>query len=180
MSNLDVLEFNKRQLKNLWSDVKLTMVSTCHDAHELWHFRPSRSFDDLLIKGDQLTRFWIILNEIGDDDDVIKSSNFVIAASEVDIVDILIDNADHICQRSLNIKDRFVTSTFRYLRTFIDFDPIELIKERREEAKLPRIPDLSQVYITQTDLDFLFNHSIKHNTTSLEELTRLDNNDPFA
>ena len=180
MSNLDVLEFNKRQLKNLWSDVTLTMVSAYAGAHECWVFRPSKSFDDILITGDQLAMFWARLQDMVDNDDDIKSSDFIISASELDILDILINNADRLCQRSLNIKDRFVTSTFRYLRPFIDFDPIERIKERREESKWPRVPDLSNVCITQADVDFIFNRGIKHNTTSLAELTRLDTNDPFA
>lgn len=158
MSNLDVLEFNKRQLKKLWSDVTLTMVSAYAGAPECWHFRPNRSFDDLLITGDQLTMFWTRLQNMVSNDDDIKSYDFIISASDVDIIDILINNADRLCQRSVNIKDRFVTSTFRYLRPFIDFDPIERIKERREESKWPRVPDLSNIHLTDSDVEFIFNH----------------------
>lgn len=157
MSNIDVLTFNRNALKKLWSDVTLTMVAAYEGAPECWRFRPSRSFDDLLINGDQLTMFWTRLQDMVDNDDDIKSSDFIISASDVDILDILINNADRLCQRSLNIKDKFVTSTFRYMRPFIDFDPIDRIKERREEAKWPRVPDLSNIHLTDSDIDLIFN-----------------------
>lgn len=179
MSNLDILTFNRNQLTKLWSDVTLTMVDAYAGAPECWNFRPNRSFNDLLITGDQLTMFWTRLQNMVSNDDEIESSDFIISASDVDIVDILVNNADRLCQRSVNIKDRFVTSTFRYLRAFIDFDPIERIKERREDAKLPKIPDLSNVNLTQEDLDFMSNYSIKHKKTPLEELTLLDTTDIF-